>query len=149
MIALLYGAGLRVSEVVNLKILDLDFEHRCLFVRKAKGNKDRITILPEKIIEPLLQVIAGRDVNNWVFVSRFGSKYSVRTVQIIFEKASVNAGLRKGTCHSLRHSFATHLLNDGIDIKTLKNLMGHKSVKTTIQYIHISTIQEKPIKSPL
>ncbi len=149
-ISLLYGSGLRVSEVCRIKIRDINFNDLSLKIRDSKGNKDRITLLSEKYSESLRQLTAGRNASDYVFRTISGKKYSVRTVQKIFENALNKSLIQKSaTCHTLRHCFATHLIEAGIDIKTVKDLLGHKSVKTTMIYINLADPVSKRVKSPL
>ncbi|WP_184747191.1 tyrosine-type recombinase/integrase [Spirochaeta isovalerica] len=150
MISMLYGSGLRVSEVCAIRIRDLDFSNQCLRVENSKGCKDRITLLSMKMQSPLKILIDGRKGEDFVFITQTGSAYSVRTVQKIFSDALARSGLQKSsTCHTLRHSFATHLVEQGVDIKTVKGLLGHKSIKTTMVYIKLSDPVSRKISSPL
>ena len=149
-ISLLYGSGLRVSEVCRIKIKDINFNDLSLKIRDSKGNKDRITLFSEKNVQEMKMIAAGRSANDYLFKTISGNKYSVRTVQKIFENALKKSSVQKcPTCHTLRHCFATHLIEAGVDIKTVKNLLGHKSVKTTMIYINLADPISKRIKSPL
>ncbi|MBU2259315.1 site-specific integrase, partial [Patescibacteria group bacterium] len=110
LLALAYGAGLRVSEVISLHVRDVDLDEHVVHVKHAKGNKDRITVLPQKIVPDLRTLISGRNSNEFVFASERGGKLGERTAQKVFESALQKAGIQKtATFHSLRHSFATHL----------------------------------------
>lgn len=150
MISMLYGSGLRVSEVVNLSIKDVDFENLTLRVKRGKGKKDRITILSSLLIDSLQKIIGLREPKELLFRTIQKRKYSIRTVQVIFEKALQKTGNSgKGSCHTLRHSFATHLLEAGIDVRTIKDMLGHSSVKTTMIYLHIADVNQRNIRSPL
>lgn len=150
MLSFLYGSGLRVSEVVKIRIQDLDFHHKKLIVRQGKGKKDRITILSEKLIPQINELIIGKKGSDFLFISRMNKPYSVRTVQTIFTKALHNADIPINTgCHSLRHSFATHLMESGINVKSIKMLLGHKSIKTTMKYVHVADMLNQDITSPL
>ena len=150
LISLLYGSGLRVSEVCSLKIRDVNFNDLSLKIRNSKGHKDRVTLLSEKFIDPLKELIQGRGGSEYIFLSLNRKKYSVRTVQKIFTNALNKSSIQKSpTCHTLRHCFATHLVEAGVDIKTVKTLLGHKSVKTTMIYINLADPISKKIKSPL
>ncbi len=121
-ICLLYGSGLRVSEVANLKIKDLDFANLALKIRNTKGHKDRFTLLSEKRVEKIKNLIEGRGGNEYIFLTLYKRKYSVRTVQKIFSNALQKTRLKKQpTCHTLRHCFATHLVESGTDIKIVCN----------------------------
>lgn len=149
-LALAYGAGLRVSEVVELRIKDIDCAQMCLTVKNGKGGKDRITILPEKLCNELQAMMVGRTGDAYFFESERGGKLTTRTAQAVFEKSLKLAGIKKpATFHSLRHSFATHLLENGIDVRYIQQLLGHASITTTQQYTKVTNLQLKNIRSPL
>jgi site-specific recombinase XerD len=157
-LALMYSSGLRVSEVVDLKVCDLDLESRLLTVRQSKGNKDRTTVISDKMIDVLRKYLASKDGGDLVFESDFGPSTSLgtgsglttRTVQSIFHEALKKTRIKKdATCHSLRHSFATHLLENGTDIRYIQELLGHNSVQTTQIYTKVTNYGLKNIKSPL
>jgi site-specific recombinase XerD len=149
-LSLAYGAGLRVSEVVNLKIGDLDFNSRTILVRQGKGCKDRITLLPEALSDDLREFIAGsrlgvesRDAKvgeqKWLFRSQRGGKLTTRTLQKVFRNALIKIGISKqASFHSLRHSFATHLIEDGVNLRFIQELLGHQNIRTTQLYTHVS-----------
>ena len=146
----IYGMGLRVSEVVNLKIGDLDSERMQVHIKGAKGKKDRITILPESLLEGLRYYYMEYKPKEFLFENRFGEKMSTRTVQIIFKHALLKSNSRKKvSVHSLRHSFATHLLENGTDLALIQQLLGHNNIKTTLNYTHVSKKSLLKIKSPL
>ncbi|MBN1524613.1 MAG: tyrosine-type recombinase/integrase [Spirochaetales bacterium] len=150
MIGLMYAGGLRVSEVVKLRIQDLLPEQLQLYVRRSKGHKDRISLLSDKLLSGLDHIIKNRAGKELLFLTQQNKKYTVRTIQAIFEKAMKKSGIqKKATCHTLRHSFATHLIESGTNVKAVKNLLGHKSVKTTMVYIHLADTFTKDIVSPL
>ncbi|MDP2642510.1 MAG: tyrosine-type recombinase/integrase [Candidatus Peregrinibacteria bacterium] len=150
MISLAYGAGLRVSEVVKIKVKDLNISEKIIYVIQAKGNKDRITILPEKLISPLIDFVAGRDKNDFLFESERGGRLTTRTAQKIFSNALLKSGVfADATFHSLRHSFATHLLENGTDIRYIQTLLGHQNLRTTQRYTQVSASSIRNIKSPL
>ena len=149
-IALSYTAGLRVSEAVNLKVKDINLDELTIHIKNAKGKKDRLTIFSEKIKLPLQKLIVLKDKNDYVFESERGGKLSERTAQIIFEKALFKSGIKKeASFHSLRHSFATHLLENGTDVRYVQELLGHANIRTTQIYTHITNPSIKNIKSPL
>jgi integrase/recombinase XerD len=149
-ISILYGSGLRVSEVCLIKIMDLDFANLRLKIRNSKGNKDRFTLLSEKSIPGLKEIMKNRDADDYLFVTQSNKKYSIRTVQVIFSRALLKSKIqKKPTCHTLRHCFATHLVEAGVDIKTVKGLLGHSSIKTTMVYIKLADPVSRNIKSPL
>ncbi len=153
MIELLYGAGLRVSELINLKIKDLDLDKSYGFVRGGKGNKDRIFILPKIVCEKIENLIEIEHLDNDenLFLTNKGKKYSVRTIQEIVKKSAKLAGLNSGEihCHTLRHSFATHLIEQGQTVSEVQSLLGHKSPETTFVYLHTATPNMIKVKSPL
>ena len=149
-ISLAYGAGLRISEVVNLKVKDVNLEELTIHLKNAKGRKDRITIFPEKIKNNLQNLIAGKNLNDYLFESERGGKLTERTAQKVFENALRRAGIKKdATFHSLRHSFATHLLENGVDVRYVQELLGHQNIRTTQIYTQVTNPKLKNIKSPL
>jgi integrase/recombinase XerD len=137
---LVYSSGLRVGEVVRLRLNDLDLERRTLHVRQGKGKKDRMTVLSHSAIEVVQQYIDQTKPENWLFPGQYPNKHlSERTVQKVFEAAVKIAKVKKDvSVHSLRHSFATHLLEDGIDIRYIQELLGHQSTRTTEIYTHVA-----------
>jgi len=150
MLGLMYSSGLRISEVVNVKVEDFDFENKLLRVQQGKGGKDRNTILSEKIIGVLQKYIKSKEAGNYVFESRRGGKLAKRSVQKAFSNALKKSKIKKvASCHSLRHSFATHLLEDGTDIRYIQELLGHKNLETTQIYTKVANNNLKNIKSPL
>ncbi len=151
MISLLYACGFRVSELVNLKIVDLDFNEKVGHARQAKGKKDRIFNIPEFLIPALKQRAEKQKsvAQEYLFTGPKG-KMSSRNLQKIVKKAAKKAGLQKEVHpHTLRHSFATHLLENGTDIRMIQILLGHSSLSTTEIYTHISTEQIKKVISPI
>ncbi|HNQ31786.1 MAG TPA: tyrosine-type recombinase/integrase [Candidatus Woesebacteria bacterium] len=150
LLSLAYGAGLRVSEAISLKVWDLDFDELTIHIKQAKGKKDRISMIPESIISELRQMVAGKEKSNYVFASERGGKLSTRTAQKVFENALKVSGIRKdATFHSLRHSFATHLLENGTDVRYVQELLGHQNIRTTQRYTQVTNPHLKNIKSPL
>lgn len=150
MVALSYGCGLRVSEAVNLKIKDIDLNELTVHLKRAKGNKDRITIFPEKLKNDIMNIIAGKAGNEYLFISQLGGKLTERTAQKIFENALKKCHINKdATFHSLRHSFATHLLENGVDVRYVQELLGHANIRTTQIYTKVTNPSLKRIKSPL
>jgi integrase/recombinase XerD len=148
-----YSAGLRVSEVVNLKIADIDSGRMQIFVARAKGKKDRYVNLSVVLLDILRKYIQEYEPRPKVYLfesEQTFTAYPTRTVQQIFTNAKRKAGIRKEVgVHSLRHSFATHLLDKGTDIKYIKDLLGHFNIKTTERYLHVSKKQLINIVSPL
>ena len=150
LLSLAYGAGLRVSEAISLKVQDLDFYELTIHIKQAKGQKDRISIIPEGIISELRNLIAGKINNDFVFASERGGKLTTRTAQKIFENAlHISKITKNATFHSLRHSFATHLLENGTDVRYVQELLGHQNIRTTQRYTQVTNPQLKNIKSPL
>lgn len=150
MLALGYGAGLRVSEVVHLRVRDVDLDGLVLTIRQAKGRKDRVTVIPERIAAPLRTFIAGRNGPELLFASMRGGPLTERTAQKVFTDALQRAGIGKGASfHSLRHSFATHLLENGVDVRYVQELLGHANIRTTQRYTQVTNPQLRKIKSPL
>jgi integrase/recombinase XerD len=150
MISMLFGSGLRISELVRLRVRDLDFGALTVRIVNAKQNKDRITVFSDALAEDLKSLVRGRDGSGYLFVTQNGTPYTRRTVQAIFANALRESGIqKKASCHTLRHSFATTLLGNGIDIRSIKDLLGHRSVKTTMIYLHVTERSSRKIKSPL
>jgi len=150
MIALAYGCGLRVSEVINLKVMDLSIEELMINVREAKGKKDRLSVLPEKLQNDLRNQVAGKNGDEYLFDSSRGGRLTTASLQKMFKKSLCKADIRKpATFHSLRHSFATHLLENGVDVRYVQELLGHANIRTTQLYIQVTNPRLKNIKSPL
>ncbi|MBN1494647.1 tyrosine-type recombinase/integrase [Candidatus Peregrinibacteria bacterium] len=150
LIALTYGAGLRLSEVIGLKKINLDFSNNSIEIKNSKGGKSRITIMPEKIKEKLRQYTRHLAWADYVFESSRGGKMSPRTAQKIFKNALKKAQIEtSATFHSLRHSFATHLMENGTNIRFIQELLGHSSIKTTQIYTHVGWKALWNVKSPL
>lgn len=152
MISLLYGAGLRVSELLNLRVGDINFENKYGFVRHGKGNKDRIFILPEKILNQLKELIQLENLSkeDFMFLTNRNERYSPRTIaEIIKKSCEINGIKRKIHPHTMRHSFATHLIQNGNSVNEVQSLLGHKSPETTMIYVHLASPKMLKIKSPL
>jgi len=146
-ISLLYSSGLRVSEVVNLKKQDLNLQENMGWVRKGKGSKDRMFTLSKSLSRKLKEYLKNKD-QEYVFSKK--NPLSTRNIQKIIKKTSEKAGInKKVTPHTLRHSFATHLLESGTDIRLIQALLGHSNLNTTQIYTHVSQEQLKNIKNPL
>lgn len=147
---LAYAAGLRVSEIVNLMISDIDSERMVICVRQAKGKKDRQVMLSEKLLLQLRDYYQAYKPKQYLFEGMDGGKYSDRSVQEIFKSAKQIANNKKGGgIHSMRHSFATHLLESGTDIRIIQELLGHNDLKTTTRYTHVSIKNISNLQSPL
>lgn len=148
MASLMYACGFRVSELTKLKISDLNFSEKIGHVRQAKGGKDRMFNIPEFLVEDLQHQIKNQSTEEYLFTGRNG-KLSTRNLQKIISSAANRAGLKGVHCHTLRHSFATHLLEDGVDIRKIQELLGHADLSTTQIYTHVSVEELKKIKSPI
>lgn len=150
MLSTAYGAGLRVSELINLRVAEIDFENQTIKISMGKGGKDRITLLPDKLVSHLQNQVAGKRGNELVFESERGGKLSSRSLQAVFARSLRKAGIKKkATFHSLRHSFATHLLEQGTDIRKIQELLGHSSITTTQIYTKVTASMLLKIQSPL
>jgi site-specific recombinase XerD len=154
MIMLTYSAGLRVSEVINLKIQDIDSQRKQIRVKQSKGKKDRYTLLSEKILILLRKYYIKYKPTQWLFEGQPKdgkiTQYSIRSLQMILKQAVNKTNItKKVTMHTLRHSFATHLLENGTDLRYIQVLLGHQSSKTTEIYTHVTTKGFDKIKNPL
>ena len=158
LIGLLYGCGLRCMEVRSLRLQDLDFDRMQLKVVQGKGKKDRYVPLSIHLIRGLKSYIQAEKPKIYLFNGQpagraggdFDSRYSQRGVQWAVKQACKVAGITKDVCvHTLRHTFATHLLEDGLDINSLKNLLGHENIETTMEYLHIAQLDTQKAFSPL
>lgn len=148
-IELLYSSGLRVSELINLRVGDLELDERIGWVRRGKGKKDRLFLLAEKLIKELREYIDGKESEDYLFSGRNG-KMTARNVQKIIKTVARKAKIEKDVHpHTLRHSLATHLLEDGVSIREIQELLGHSNLSTTQIYTHISVEKLKRIKHPL
>lgn len=147
---ILYGCGLRVSEVLALKIADIDSDAMCLMVREAKGKKDRALPLPQTLLYNLRQYNLAYRPEVYLFEGQKGGKYTAKSIQNFIKKYAQEAKIRKTvTPHMLRHSYATHQLENGVNIRYVQELLGHNSIKTTELYTHVTKISKNKIASPL
>lgn len=158
LIGLLYGCGLRCFELRNIKLGDLDFDRGMLHVRQGKGKKDRYVPLSTLLIRGLKGYIAAEQPATWLFNGKpegraggdFDSRYSQRGVQWAVKEAAKKAGIAKAmTVHTLRHTYATHLLEEGLDIISIKDLLGHECIDTTMVYLHVAKTGRAQPFSPL
>ena len=134
-----YAAGLRVSEIVHLTIQDIDSKRMTIHIRGAKGKKDRIVPLSKKLLITLRDYYLQYRPATYLFEGQYGGAYSTRSAQNILMDAKQKAGIhKKGSIHSLRHSYATHLMEAGTDIRIIQELLGHNTIKTTMRYTHVS-----------
>ena len=146
-----YGAGLRVSEVVNLKLSDIDSKRMTIRVRQGKGNKDRYSILSSRLLTELRAYYREYKPPACLFYGSYtGEQMSIGTAQTLYYAAKERAGITKqGGIHTLRHCFATHLLEAGVDLRTIQSLMGHASIITTMGYLRVTSKKLSDTKSPL
>lgn len=148
-VKLFYSSGLRLSELLNLKREDIDFDRGLIMVRLGKGKKDRVSILSDNLKDDLLKYYGSMKFKtDYVFEGRSGGKYSKKSVQKVMERLGKKIGIKIHP-HMLRHSFATHLLEQGTDIRYIRKLLGHSDVSTTEIYTHVSNQKLENIKSPL
>ncbi|MFA5124439.1 MAG: site-specific tyrosine recombinase/integron integrase [Patescibacteria group bacterium] len=149
-VALLYGSGLRVGEVVRIRIKDIDLERMSLRIYQGKGKKDRYTVLPESLKSILSAQCKIKLSTDFLFTNGRGSHLTEASIQKIVDQSAKKAGInRKISPHTLRHSFATHLLENGTDIRYIQELLGHSNIKTTQIYTHVARSMISNIKSPL
>ncbi|MEX2231580.1 MAG: tyrosine-type recombinase/integrase [Cyclobacteriaceae bacterium] len=150
MLWLIYAAGLRRSELINLRVNDIDSKRMAIGIQGGKGKKDRITLLSEKVLGLLRTYFRQYKPKIWLFEGLPGKAYSASSLQKVFASALRKSGVRKeASLHTLRHSFATHLLENGTDIRYIQALLGHNSSKTTEIYTHVTTKAFEKIRSPL
>lgn len=150
LLALSYGSWLRVSEAVSLRVKDFDLENLAIHIQWAKGQKDRLTLFSDKLLSDIGQIISFKNGDDYFFESEHGWGLTTRTAQIIFANALKKSGIKKeATFHSLRHSFATHLLENGTDIRYIQELLGHANIRTTQIYTKVMKNNLIQIKSPL
>ena len=151
-IKLMYSAGLRVSELVHLKISDLELDKNIGWVRRGKGNKDRLFIVAKSINMEIKDYIKSNNLNDdfWLFNGYKGNHLSQKSVHMIVKRAAKKAGIKKKVHpHTLRHSFSTHLIENGYDVASVQSLLGHKNPETTMIYLHIASPKMINVKSPL
>lgn len=147
---LCYGLGLRVSEIVNLKIADIDSDAMRVLVQNAKGKKDRYVMLPSSVLADLRKYYIAYKPKIYLFEGQNGGQYAIRSAQQIFKQAMEKAGIRKVVgIHALRHSYATHLIQQGTDVRYVQDLLGHKDLKTTMLYTKLTDPEKRGIISPL
>ena len=151
LLMMVYASGMRVSEVVSLKCNDVDIFRQTINIREGKGGKDRYSLMSETVIKALAEYYPRYEVTDWLFNGADPGKHlSIRSAQHIFEHALKRAKIQKdATIHSLRHSFATHLLEGGTDIRYIQELLGHSSIFTTERYTHVAKRKVLSIRNPL
>ena len=149
LLALIYSSGLRISEAINMKITDIDSQRMLIHVKNAKGKKDRYTLLSIKVLGLLKEYYTVYKPKLYLFEGQFGEQYSSRSAQAVLHQSARKAGITKQiSLHTLRHSFATHLLESGTDLRYIQDLLGHSSPKTTMIYTHVSSTSLKNIINP-
>jgi site-specific recombinase XerD len=149
MIALIYSCGLRISECINLKSTDIDSKRMMIKIVQGKGKKDRLVQLSPKLLDLLRDYYKQYKPNGRLFQGQFKDEYSARSIQQILKKALERCNIKKNiTVHSLRHSFATHLIEQGTDIRIIQEILGHKDIRTTQIYTHISSVNISKINNP-
>ena len=148
-LAVIYSCGLRISELINISLNDIDNNRMIIHIRKGKGNKDRQVQLTNQVLELLRMYYKKYLPVNYLIVGQNGGKYSTTSIQKIIKKSALKARIyKKVTPHTLRHSFATHLLENGTDIRFIQKILGHIDIKTTQIYTHVSNAQLKNIQNP-
>jgi len=150
-IMLLYSSGMRLSEIANLKIVDIDSKQMRIKVVQGKGGKDRYTILSNQVLEELRSYyLKYRPVEYLFNGNKLGNPIGMRSIQHLVQLSLLNAGLSKKhySVHTIRHSFATHLLDNGTDMHTIKELLGHSNIQTTMRYLHLTTKRTSGIINP-
>lgn len=150
LLSLIYSAGLRVSEVCKLKLTDIDYDRKQIHIRESKNDKSRYVVLSDLIIKGLRQYISGAKPKLYLFNGRQKGDQLVhsavqQTFRLAMQKAAIN---KEATVHTLRHSFATHLLEQGVDIVTIKEQLGHARIETTMIYLHVAKVVRSQVHSP-
>lgn len=147
---LIYSAGLRIGECIRMRKADLDLDRDTVFIKAGKGKKDRMSVLSQKFKGQLKHYLEAYEPDYWLFEGQTGGPYSATSIQKIFRKAVDKAGINPfSTVHTLRHSFATHLLERGMDLRSIQELLGHNSSETTQIYTHITRKMKNKFVSPL
>ena len=148
---LLYSTGMRISEIANCRITDIDSKNMRIKIVQGKGCKDRYTIMSEQVLMELRAYYLMYKPKDYLFNGyREGKRYSVRSIQHLMQKALIRVGLesKNYTIHTIRHSFATHLVDNGTDLHTIKELLGHSSLQTTMKYLHLTSKRIDQIVNP-
>lgn len=149
LLTLIYSAGLRIGEALKIRINDIDSKRMIIHIKSAKGKKDRYTLLSSNFLELLRLYYKTYKPKDYLFEGQKGGKYTASSAQHILKKAIRKTNIKKPiTLHTLRHSFATHLLENGTDIRYIQTLLGHSSPKTTMIYTHVSETRIRNIKNP-
>lgn len=149
-LTLIYSAGLRLGELIRLKIRDIRFDQDVIMVKCSKGKKDRVTMLSQRLKQEIKDYLDSYKPNYWLFEGQDGGQYSPRSVQNILKRAVYKSGVDENTTvHTLRHSFATHLVLNGVDLRRVQEYLGHSSLETTAIYTHITDKMIKSVQSPV
>jgi site-specific recombinase XerD len=147
---LCYSAGLRVGEILNLKVKHIDSDRMQIRIQQAKGKKDRYSLLSKKVLVLLREYVKEYEPPDYLFEGQGGGQYSASSIQALMRRQKKKCGItKKATSHTLRHSFATHLLDNGTDTRFIQELLGHKHISTTQIYTHVSSRSLKDVKSPI
>ncbi|MDB5224343.1 MAG: hypothetical protein JWN83_3010 [Chitinophagaceae bacterium] len=150
MLMLAYATGMRLQEIINLKIKDINSARMVVEIRRGKGKKDRQVVLSEKLLQQLRLYFIQYKPKKWLFEGQPGEPYGYRSLQMVFSRAKEKAGVKtEGGIHTMRHSYATHLMENGTDLRLIQELLGHNSIKTTVRYTHVSKAQIEKVTSPL
>jgi len=146
----IYSGGLRIGESIRLRKEDVSFDRRTIFIKAGKGKKDRYTVLSEKMIDQLKGYLESYRPAYWLFEGQDGGPYSASSIQKVFRRTVKKSGINPyATLHTLRHSLATHLLERGMDLRYIRELLGHHSLETTQIYTHITAKARQKLASPL
>jgi len=147
---IMYSSGLRISELMNLKITDIDSKRMMVYIRQGKGGKDRYSILSQRALQCLRQYWREYHPKEWLFEGNKGSHLCMTSIRNIFVDAKKRSGIKKpASPHTLRHSFATHLIESGVSLHHVQLLLGHRSPNTTTVYLHVSNMNLAQVVSPL
>lgn len=150
LLVLIYGSGLRIGEALALQLTDIRSKEKLIYIRRAKGKKDRRVPLSDKVLEVLRKYYRTYKPKKYLFQGEKGGPYSQSSASRVFKRSARKAGIkRRVTLHTLRHSYATHLTTRGVNIQYLQEILGHNSPKTTMLYTHLSGKDIKEIKSPI
>lgn len=150
MLELIYSAGLRRNEILQMKLADIDSQRMLVKIASGKGRKDRYSLLSNNVLEHLRQYVLAYKPKYWLFEGRDGTQYSGSSLTRVLKKSAVKAGIKKRVhLHMLRHSFATHLLEQGTNLRVIQNLLGHESIQTTEIYTHVSNLEIKKVANPI
>jgi integrase/recombinase XerD len=149
-IGMLYSAGMRIGELISLKTHDIFFDRRQIIIRQGKGRKDRVVVLAESMIVLLDSYLKSYNPKEYLIEGQKGGRYSPTSIRIVLNRACIAIGIKRNiTPHTLRHSYATHLLENGVDIRYIQELLGHSKPETTMIYTHVARKDLLSIKSPL